>query len=118
MRPLRHERLEPRRLLAVSAEEVYFVYLINNLRHDPDSIGTEIGIQADFAEIASSPPLAISPQLADSASAHAQEMAGFDFLVTGQSMADNRTKEHVTLDSSFKVISWTKQTTFSLFLRG
>ena len=74
------ETLEPRLLLAVTAEEQLFVYLLNLARHDPVAYQQEAGLSVSLAGIAAQPPLAINENLCASAKFHAKEMADYDYF--------------------------------------
>ena len=62
-RRLRLETLEDRRLLAVTAGEQEFVYLLNLARHDPAAYAQEVDLGDDLSYVAPCPPLAVNEQL-------------------------------------------------------
>lgn len=74
------EALEARLLLSVSAEEQYFVYLLNRARHDPVAYQRQAGLPVDLSQIAPRPPLAVNDQLMRSADQRADEMACYDYI--------------------------------------
>ena len=84
------ESLEPRLLLAVSAEEQMFVYLLNRARHDPAAYQTEAGLVVDLTGIPAAPPLAINDipiiagnpnsDLCQAAENFAQDMAANNYI--------------------------------------
>jgi len=76
----RFETLEERLLLAVSAEEQLFVYLLNRARHDPAAYAAEAGLAVALTDAAPQPPLAVNPELFDSSEFHADEMAVNDYF--------------------------------------
>lgn len=79
-RPLRVEPLEERALLSVSAEEQYFIYLLNRARHDPVAYQQEAGLNVDLSYVARQPPLAVNASLIASAGFHAEEMAAHNYF--------------------------------------
>jgi hypothetical protein len=74
------ESLEERLLLAVSAEEQLFVYLLNKARHDPAAYAAEAGLAVTLDGVAPQQPLAVSAPLFDAAEFHADEMATNDYF--------------------------------------
>lgn len=79
-RPLRLEVLEERALLSVSAQEQYFVYLLNRARHDPVAYQQEMGLSVDLSYVPARPPLAVNESLFASAGFHAEEMAARNYF--------------------------------------
>lgn len=77
---MRSERLEERVLLSVSAQEQYFVYLLNRARHDPVAYQREAGLNVDLSYVPRRPPLAVNDRLFASAGFHAEEMATFNYF--------------------------------------
>ncbi len=77
---LRVEPLEERVLLSVSAQEQYFVYLLNRARHDPVAYQQEAGLNVDLSYAPRRPPLAINASLFASAGFHAEEMAAHNYF--------------------------------------
>jgi uncharacterized protein YkwD len=82
------ERLEDRALLfAWSSQEVYFAELVNRARANPQAEAARLGLDltaglngAEIARLVPSEPLALSPQLTQSARAHAADMAARNFF--------------------------------------
>lgn len=79
-RRLKLETLENRRLLAVSAGEQEFIYLLNRARHDPAAYATEVNLGVDLSSVVPRPPLAVNEQLLGSSGFHAEEMAAYDYF--------------------------------------
>ncbi len=79
-RRLRLECLENRQLLAVSAGEQEFIYLLNRARHDPVAYATEVNLGVDLSSVVPRPPLAVNEQLLASADFHAEEMATYNYF--------------------------------------
>lgn len=79
-RRLCFESLEDRLLLAVSAEEQHFIYLLNRARHDPAAYQREANVPVDLSSIAPRPPLAVNDQLLQAAGQRADEMARHDYV--------------------------------------
>jgi len=71
---LRTERLEDRRLLAVSPQEQLFIYMLNRARHDPVAYQQEAGLSVSLSGVAARPPLAVNNDLSDSAQYHSDDM--------------------------------------------
>lgn len=77
---LRFEQLEDRRLLSVTAQEQWFVYLLNRARHDPVAYQQEVNLPVDLSGVPARPPLAVNDALFRSAEFHADEMATFNYF--------------------------------------
>lgn len=74
------ERLDPRLLLAVSAEEQLFVYELNIARHDPVAYQRAQSLPVDLAYVTPRQPLAVNDSLFNSAGFKAEEMAQYNYF--------------------------------------
>ena len=78
--PPRVENLEPRLVLTITPEEQLFVYLLNQIRHDPQAYDAAAGLGGILDNVESRQPLAVNDDLFASAGFHAEEMAEFDYF--------------------------------------
>lgn len=74
------ESLEQRLVLTVSSEEQLFVYLLNQIRHDPQAYDQAAGLGGILDAVETRQPLAINDDLFASAEFHATEMADNDYF--------------------------------------
>jgi hypothetical protein len=61
-------------MLAVSAQEQLFIYLLNRARANPVAYQQEAGLSVDLSGVAARPPLAVNDDLSDSAQYHSDDM--------------------------------------------
>ena len=74
------ERLEDRRLLAVTVIEQEFVYQLNRARHDPAAYAIEQGLSVDLSSVDARGPLAINPPLSRSSDTKAIDLIQNDYF--------------------------------------
>ncbi|HBJ36060.1 MAG TPA: hypothetical protein DDZ51_15200 [Planctomycetaceae bacterium] len=79
-RVLSLETLESRVVLAVSAEEQYFVYRLNYARDNPVRFQNEQSLQVDLGYVQAKPPLAIVESLFDAAEAKVNDMIARNYF--------------------------------------
>src|SRR5262245_13848945 len=77
---LRCEQLEDRDLLAISAPEQLFIWTLNRARHDPRAYQLEQHLSVSLARVAARPPLAVNPNLSDSADFHAVDLGARNYF--------------------------------------
>lgn len=76
----RIEPLEERLVLTVTPEEQLFVYLLNQIRHDPQAYDQAAGLGGILNDVEARQPLAVNDDLFASAAFHATEMADNDYF--------------------------------------
>lgn len=74
------EFLEQRLVLTPTSDEQLFVYLLNQIRHDPQAYDDEAGLGGILDGVAARQPLAVNADLFDSARFHAAEMADNNYF--------------------------------------
>ncbi|MDB5335528.1 MAG: hypothetical protein JWN70_1147 [Planctomycetaceae bacterium] len=74
------EQLEQRLVLTVSSDEQLFVYLLNQIRHNPQAYDTAANLGGILDDVEARQPLAVNDDLFESSEVHAQEMADHDYF--------------------------------------
>ncbi|MBN2474355.1 MAG: hypothetical protein JXB62_07090 [Pirellulales bacterium] len=99
------ERLEPRVLLSVGAEEQLFVYMLNRARHDPVAYQQEQSLSVDLSYVTARGPLAVNDSLFGSSGFHAEEMATYDYF-GHQSQVTGDWPNKMARDYGYALPSW------------
>ncbi|MBI3467521.1 MAG: hypothetical protein HY000_31310 [Planctomycetes bacterium] len=106
-RCLRTERLEDRRMLAVSAQEQLFIYMLNRARHNPVAYQQEAGLSVDLSGVAARPPLAVNDDLSDSAQYHTDDMTVAPYYFGHQSQHTGEWPNEMARDQGYVLeASW------------
>ncbi len=74
------EQLEQRLVLTVSPDEQLFVYLLNEIRHNPQAYDSAANLGGILDDVEARQPLAVNDDLFDSSEVHAQEMADHNYF--------------------------------------